>query len=135
MKDWISGLKTRCGLRSRWDTVAHGGAIPPAAHGFEDRLIFRGSGTLENEWAMHTAVGSNDEAHLHFDGRITAAQHGIRRSESLGRMGLLTAGAHRGVRHVGEFGVVDGRAPKLPLVDGQGLERGGLEGRASIGRH
>ena len=104
------------------DAVAHGGTVTPGSNRLKNGLIVRGTGALEDQWAVHPAIRANDKTDPDFERRIAGIEDRIGSGQGLGRIRFLTPGTGGGVRHVGEFGVVprDGRELALPRDEGFG---------------
>jgi hypothetical protein len=53
------------GFRIGRHTVAERWTITPAADYAQHYLIFAGSSAVQNEWAMHSSIGTYDKADAH----------------------------------------------------------------------
>lgn len=93
-------------------------------------MILAATGTLEDEWAVNAAVGTDDEAYSNFYAWIGGSKDRIGSGESLGRMSPLTTGRGTSARHVGEFGDMDRSPPKLVFTRGEMIGAGNAQGCA-----
>ena len=104
------------------DAVAHRGTIAPGANGLENRLIVGSTGALEDQRAMHAAVGAHDKTNPHLERRITRIEYRVGSGQSLGGICLLAARTGGSVRHVGKLGVMHRDERELALPSGDGFD-------------
>ena len=76
-------------------------------------MILDAAGTLKDERAVYASVRTDNKAHSNFHAGIAGSQNRIWSGQSFGRMGAFASGTYAGVRHIGEFGDMNGNSPKL----------------------
>jgi len=91
-------------------------------------VILDAAGTLEDERAVYTSIGADNEADQNFYGWIAGSKNRVRSGESLGGMSPCTTGKCAGVRHVSKFRDMNGSLPKLPFARGKVISAGNAQG-------
>ena len=106
-------------FRFRRHAIAGCGTIPPGADSSQYVAITHGARALQNQRAMHAAVGADDEAD--FDLRYGSGweKQRIRCGQSLRRPGVFATCARAHVRDVAELGGARGDLPDPVFALGQ----------------
>ena len=98
-------------------------------------MILYAAGTLKDERAVYASVGTDNKAHSNFHAGIAGPQNRIWSGQSFRRMGAFASGTRTGVGHIGEFGDMNGNAPKLLFACGKLFGAGNAEARPEAGSH
>ena len=81
------------------NTIAGCWTVSPRAHRLEHMAIAGQTGTLQDERAVDTAVGTDDEAHFDPLALVRSSEKGSRCGQGLWRLNLLASRARSKVRH------------------------------------
>src|SRR5579864_963577 len=108
--------KLNLSFRLGRDTIAGCGPVPPAANGSQYVAIGFRTGALQNQRAVHAAIGPDNKADLHPVDVLARYQERVRRGQPLWRPDLLAASTEVEAGNLPELNVTFDRLPPGQLM-------------------